>query len=220
MDHVVLTDKKIDFTMNAAVAVAGQSVDVVLVKADGVPITFTQAHTFETPSTVSGTTASGAILTTASGVTISVPPQITLRPDAASDAAALTFTYSPVNAPAEPPGDGPLSIFAIAGIIDGASISTLINPATFELPVDPAQIPPGQAPWLFVWTPNTANDDGLLITDHGQRQSAVGGRWSLVSSQSYNPATGLVTALTDRLGTYVLVTAAMQQRWLPVIALR
>ncbi len=220
MDHVVRTDKKIDFTMNAAVAVAGQSVDVVLVKADGVPITFTQAHTFETPSTVSGTTASGAILTTASGVTVSVPPQITLRPDAASDAAALTFTYSLVNAPAEPPGDGPLSIFAIAGIIDGASISTLINPATFELPVNPAQIPPGQAPWLFVWIPNAANDDGLLITDHGQRQSAVGGRWSLVSSQSYNPATGLVTALTDRLGTYVLVTAAMQQRWLPLTALR
>ena len=64
----------------------------------------------------------------------------------------------------------------------------------------PLAPPPGQRPWLFEWT-------------------AVGGRWSAVPSQTYDPVTGLVTAPTNRLGTYVLVSAAASQRWFPIITL-
>ena len=56
-------------------------------------------------------------------------------------------------------------------------------------------------PWLFAWVA----DDGV---------------WQLVPGQSYDPAAGLITAPANRLGTYVLMTAAMRQHWFPQILLR
>jgi hypothetical protein len=198
MFHVVRSDNKIDFTMKAVVAVAGTTVDVVLVKADNTVMTFTQSFTFEEPTTVTGTTASGAVLTTTSGVTVTVPPQTSLRPAAPQIAGSIVITYAQVDTPAEPPGDVPLSFFEVSMDVDGVGVITLTNPAIFELPVDAAMVPPGQRPWLFEWI-------------------ADGGRWSAVPSQTYNPATGLVTAPTNRLGTYVLVTAAMRWNYFPYL---
>jgi hypothetical protein len=57
------------------------------------------------------------------------------------------------------------------------------------------------------------------ITAVGGRRSAVGGRWSVVGRQSYDPATGLVTAPANRLGTYVLMTAAMHWNYFPHVGL-
>ena len=196
MFHIVRTDRKIDFTMRQSVAVAGTTVDVVLVKAGGTVMTFTQAYSFRAPTTVTGTTAGGAVLTTTTGVTVSVPPQTALRPAAPQIAGTLVVTYAQVDTPAEPPGDVPLSFFNVSMDIDGVGVITLTNPATLELPVDAAMVPPGQRPWLVEWT-------------------AVGGRWSAVPSQTYNPTTGLVTAPTNRLGIYVLVTAAMRWNYFP-----
>jgi hypothetical protein len=196
MFHVVRSDNKIDFTMKAVVAVAGTTVDVVLVKADNTVMTFTQSFTFEEPTTVTGTTASGAVLTTTSGVTVTVPPQTSLRPAAPQIAGSIVITYAQVDTPAEPPGDVPLSFFEVSMDVDGVGVITLTNPATLELPVDAAMVPPGQRPWLFEWI-------------------ADGGRWSAVPSQTYNPATGLVTAPISRLGNYVLVTAAMRWNYFP-----
>jgi hypothetical protein len=198
MFHVVRTDRRIDFTMKAVVAVAGTTVDVVLVKAGGVVMTFTQAYSFQAPTTVTGTTASGAVLTTTSGVTVTVPPQTSLRPAAPQIAGSIVITYAQVDTPAEPPGDVPLSFFEVSMDVDGVGVITLTHPATLELPVDAAMVPPGQRPWLFEWI-------------------AVGGRWSAVPSQTYDPATGLVTAPTNRLGTYVLVTAAMRWNYFPQV---
>jgi hypothetical protein len=200
MFHVVRTDKKIDFTMKTVVAVAGTTVDVVLVKAGGVVMTFTQSYSFQAPTTVTGTTASGAVLTTTTGVTITVPPQTSLRPAAPQIAGSLVITYAQVDTPAEPPGDVPLSFFEVSMDVDGVGVSTLVNPATLELPVDPAHVPTGQIARLFEWT-------------------AASSSWSLVADQSYDPVTGLVTAPIHRLGTYVLVSAAASQWWFPIITL-
>jgi hypothetical protein len=207
MFHVVRSDRKIDFTMKAIVAVADPTVDVVLVKAGGVVVTFTQAFTFETPTTAAGTTASGVVLTTTSGVTLTVPPQ-----PAAPITGSMFITYTPVDAPTSPPGDVPLSNFDVQVVISGSPVSTittaaLFDPiddltasATFTLPVDPAMVLPGQTPWLFRW-----------IADDGQ--------WLLVPGQTYDPVTGLVTTPVLRLGTYVLVSAAASQWWFPTITL-
>ncbi|MCX6019841.1 MAG: hypothetical protein NTZ50_15300 [Chloroflexi bacterium] len=216
MFHVVRSDKKIDFTMKAIVAVAGTTVDVVLVKAGG-EMTFTQAFTFEEPTTVTGTTASGAVLTTTSGVTVSVPPQVASRPAAADIAGTLVVTYAQVDTPAEPPGDVPLSFFNVSMDIDGVGVITLTNPATLELPVDAAMVPPGQRPWLFEWTADGGPLTAASTTDNGRRTTAVGGRWSAVPSQTYDPVTGLVTAPIWRLGNYVLVTAAMRWNYFPQV---
>ena len=216
MFHVVRTDKKIDFTMKTVVAVAGTTVDVVLVKAGGVVMTFTQSYSFQAPTTVTGTTASGAVLTTTTGVTVTVPPQTALRP-AAPITGTLVITYAQVDTPAEPPGDVPLSFFNVSMDIDGIGVSTLVNPATLELPVDAAMVPPGQRPWLFEWTADGGPLTAASTTDNGRRTTAVGGRWSAVPSQTYDPATGLVTAPIWRLGTYVLVTAAMRWSYFPQV---
>jgi hypothetical protein len=201
MFHVVRSDKKIDFTMKQSVAVADTTVDVVLVKAGGVVMTFTQSYTFKGPTRAEGSLSTGATLTTTNGVTITVPPQTALRLAAPEIAGSLVITYTPVDVPAVPPGDVPLSFFDVSVAIDDAPVSTLTNPATLELPVDPSRIPAGQQPWLFAWVA----DDSV---------------WQLVPGQSYDPATGLVTAPTNRLGTYVLMTAAMRQHWFPQILLR
>ena len=218
MFHIVRTDRKIDFTMRQSVAVAGTTVDVVLVKAGGTVMTFTQSYSFQAPTTVTGTTASGAVLTTTTGVTVTVPPQTALRP-AAPITGTLVITYAQVDTPAEPPGDVPLSFFEVSMDVDGVGVITLTNPATLELPVDAAMVPPGQRPWLFEWTADGGPLTAASTTDNGRRTTAVGGRWSAVPSQTYDPVTGLVTAPIHRLGTYVLVSAAASQRWFPIITL-
>ena len=199
MFHVVRSDRKIDFTMKPGVA--GTTVDVVLVKAGGVVMTFTQSYSFEGSTRAEGSTSTGATLTTTNGVTITVPPQTALRPASAEVGGGLVITYTPVDVPAVPPGDVPLSFFDVSVAIDGAPVSILTNAATLELPVDPSRIPAGQQPWLFAWVA----DDGV---------------WQLVPGQSYDPAAGLITAPANRLGTYVLMTAAMRQHWFPQILLR
>jgi predicted outer membrane repeat protein len=198
MFHVVRNDRRVEFTMKQSVAVAGTTVDVVLVKAGGAVMTFTKSYNFEGPTSASGSTSTGAVLTTTSGVTITVPPQgASLRPDAADVAQSLVITYAPVDAPAELPGDVPLSFFKVAVGIAGRSVPTLTNPLTMALPVDTSKVPAGQRPWLYEWTD--------------------GGRWSVVPNQTYDPATGLVTAPTKRLGTYALTTALLRRNYFPRI---
>ena len=202
MFHVVRSDRKVDFTMKAVVAVAGTTVDVVLVKADNTVMTFTQSFTFVAPTTVTGTTASGVVLTTTSGVTVTVPPQTSLLP-----AGSIVITYAQVDTPAEPPGDVPLSFFEVSMDIDGVGVSTLTNPATLELPVDLAHVPFGQIARLYEWNAVVG------------RSSSVVSTWLLVPGQSYDPVTGLVTAPIQRLGTYVLVSAPASRWWFPTITL-
>jgi hypothetical protein len=206
MFHVVRSRRRIDFTMKQSVAVAGTTVDVTVVKANGDVVTITQAYTFVGPTSAAGSTSTGAVLTTTSGITVTVPPQGTsLRPDAAQIGGSLVITYAPSGV-LTPPGDVPLSFFDVAVSIDDSPIATLTNALTMELPVDPALVPAGQRPWLFELTSRSSS----LV-------SLSSGRWSLVPNQTYDPATGLVTAPTNRLGTYVLVTASMRWNYFPTL---
>ena len=133
MFHVVRSDRKIDFTMKPGVA--GTTVDVVLVKAGGVVMTFTQSYSFEGSTRAEGSTSTGATLTTTNGVTITVPPQTALRPASAEVGGGLVITYTPVDVPAVPPGDVPLSFFDVSVAIDGAPVSILTNAAVGRLSV-------------------------------------------------------------------------------------
>jgi hypothetical protein len=169
----------------------------VLVKAGGAVMTFTQSYNFEGSTSASGSTSTGAVLTTTSGVTITVPPQgASLRPDAADVARSLVITYAPVDAPAALPGDVPLSFFKVTVGIAGRSVPTLTNPLRMTLRVDTSKVPAGQRPWLYEWT---------------------AGAWRLVPGQSYSPVTRLVTAPTKRLGTYALTTALLRRNYFPRI---
>ena len=196
MFHVVRSDRKIDFAMKPGVA--GTTVDVVLIKAGGVVMTFTQSYTFEGPTRAVGNISAGAVLTTASGVTITVPPQTALRPASAEVGGSLVITYAPVDQPAPPPGDVPLSFFDVSVTIDDALVAVLANPATLELPVDTAKVPAGQRPWLYQWT-----------TD--------GGGWILASGQTYDATAGRVTARVTEMGRYALSTLLLRQYWMPVL---
>ena len=197
MFHVVRSDKKIDFTMKPGIA--GATVDVVLIKADDTVMTFTQSYTFEGPTRASGNVSAGAVLTTTSGVTITVPPQASARPAEPAIAGSLVITYMPVEFPAEPPGDVPLSFFEVGMDVDGVGVSTLTNPAILELPVDPLAVPASQIARLYEWV-------------------AASG-WSPVPGQSYDSAAGLVTAPIQRLGNYVLATEPASQWWFPLVTL-
>ena len=172
--HEVVNDSRIDFVMKPGVA--GTTVDVVLVKANNTVITITQACTFEAPT---------------SGVTITMPSQSALRPAAPAVGASMVVTCTPVEQPAEPPGDVPLSFFDVSVSIDDSPISTLINPAILELPVDPMMVPAGQVAQLFEW----------------------------VAASSWSPAAGIVTAPIQRLGNYVLATEPAHRWWFPVVTL-
>jgi hypothetical protein len=190
LSYSIRNDAKIDFSMPPGTS--GSTVDVVLIKAGGAPITFTHAYTFEAPTAVTGTTTTGAILTTTSGVTI-VVPSLTTAPLTGS----LTITYTPVNAPVSPPGNVPLSNFDIEVVISGAPVSTITNSATFTLHVDAAMVPSGQEPQLF--------------------QQAPAGGWISTGNQSYNSTRGLVTVHTPKLGTFSLATTSVTRKiWIPL----
>jgi hypothetical protein len=223
--HVVRSDRRVEFAMKQSVAVAGTTVDVVLVKASGAVVTITQAYTFTGPTSTSGSTSTGAVLTTTSGVTVTVPRQAAARPDAAQIGGSLVITYAPSGV-LTPPGDVPLSFFDVAVSIDDSPAATLTNALTMELPVDPAVVPAGQRPWLYEWTAEEERgerseereEEGNALTSRSSSLiSLSSGQWSVVANQTYDPATGLVTAPTNRLGTYALVTAAMRSVYVPYV---
>ena len=68
------------------------------------------------------------------------------------------ITYAPVEFPAEPPGDVPLSFFEVSLDVDGVGVSTLTNPAALELPVDPLVVPASQIARLYEWVAASRSD--------------------------------------------------------------
>ncbi len=124
-----------------------------------------------------------------------MPPQTALRPASAEVGGSLVITYAPVDQPAPPPGDVPLSFFDVSVTIDDAPVAVLAAPATLELPVDAAKVPAGQRPWLYQWT--TDGD----------------GRWTLAPGQTYDVTAGRVTEM----GQYALSTLLLRPYWLPLM---
>ncbi len=137
------------------------------------------------------------------------------------------ITYAPVEFPAEPPGDVPLSFFEVSLDVDGVGVSTLTNPAALELPVDPLVVPASQIARLYEWVAasrsdrDSDRDSGVSTTETiaATVHTLSAGQWSVVPAQSYDPAAGLVTAPIQRLGTYALVAMPAYQWWFPLVTL-
>jgi len=195
MIHVVRSDQRVEFTMQPGAP--GAAVDVVLVKASG-SITFPLAYTFEAVTIRTLNPNTGGVLTTTSGITISVPPQS--RASQPRLASGMVITYAPAQSPANVPGDVLMRTFDLHATLGGAALVSVTQPLRMNIRVNELVMPAGQLPWLYEWTPSD--------------------QWALVPGQSYDPQTGVVTASTNRFGTYVLVTADLQRLWLPQIRLR
>jgi predicted outer membrane repeat protein len=196
MFHVIRSDRRVEFAMKPGIA--GSVVDVVLVRPAGV-LTFTRAYTYEAAISRNFNVNATAVLTTPSGLTITVPPQAgRLRTEDAAIAGQTTITYTPIDQPATPPGDVPLAFFSVDVSVNGSAVSSFAPSVKLERSVLTARVPAGQRVWLYAYVQAT-------------------GRWMLVPNQSYS--NGRVTAYTDRPGQYVLVTAAQQQQRFPILML-
>jgi hypothetical protein len=147
------------------------------------------------PLSLTAALADGAALASPDGVTFSVPPQ----PSLLSTSDSLTLTYSPVPWPAKPPGSLPLRAFRLDASLADAAASPLANPATVEVQLDLAALPPTQRPWLFEWSPQ--------------------GAWLLLPDQHFDPLTGRITARTRRPGLFALAVADIRTTFLPSVSM-
>ena len=147
--------------------------------------------------------ATGGVITTASGATITVP------------ALGYNFvlTYTPVTPPIPPLGNVLMHVFRLDAELNWIPVSEISQPITIELPVDPSIVPNGERPWLYVFVPA-----GAMRTADGRPQTAaVGGTWALVPGQTYNPATMRVTVQLSRMKIYALSTLLLHQFYVPQV---
>ncbi|MCX6019823.1 MAG: hypothetical protein NTZ50_15210, partial [Chloroflexi bacterium] len=147
--------------------------------------------------------ATGGVITTASGATITVP------------ALGYNFvlTYTPVTPPIPPLGNVLMHVFRLDAELNWIPVSEISQPITIELPVDPSIVPDGERPWLYVFVPA-----GAMRTADGRPQTAaVGGTWALVPGQTYNPATMRVTVQLSRMKIYALSTLLLHQYYVPQV---
>ncbi len=151
--------------------------------------------------------ASGGVITTASGATITVPAL----------GSSFVLTYTPVAPPIPPLGNVLMHVFRLDALLNWIPVSEISQPITIELPVDPSVVPNGEWPWLYVFVPAAAgkSDSGKLATNTIHSSSA--GMWSLVPGQRYDPATMRVTVRLSRMETYALSTLILRNYYFPRI---
>ena len=139
--------------------------------------------------------ASGGVITTASGATVTVPAL----------GSSFVLTYTPISPPIPTLGNVLMHVFRLDALLNWVPISSISQPITIELPVDPSIVPSGQRPWLYV------------LTAVSGRSSAASSQWQLVPNQIYDPATQRVTVQLSLMKTYALSTLRMREYWFPVI---
>ena len=151
--------------------------------------------------------ASGGVITTASGATITVPAL----------GSSFVLTYTPVAPPIPPLGNVLMHVFRLDALLNWIPVSEISQPITIELPVDPSIVPNGERPWLYVFVPAAAgkSESGKLATNTIHSSSA--GMWSLVPGQRYNPATMRVTVRLSRMETYALSTLVLHNYYVPQV---
>ena len=196
----ILSDARITFIMPAGSD--GALVDVVVATA-GSSVTLADAFTYVAPMVTNVDAATGTVFTTTAGVVVHVPPQ--------GVAGSLVVTLTPFAPQPGLPGDVLLHSFTLAATLNGMSLASLTVPITISLPVDPSVVPAGQQPWLYEWMA-----DGGSMTAGGRR-SAIGGQWSVVPTQTYDPVAGRVTARVVRMGRYALISGVLTRWWFPEI---
>ena len=139
--------------------------------------------------------ASGGVITTASGATVTVPAL----------GSSFVLTYTPISPPIPTLGNVLMHVFRLDALLNWVPISSISQPITIELPVDPSIVPSGERPWLYV------------LTAVSGRSSAASSQWQLVPNQIYDPATQRVTVQLSLMKTYALSTLRMREYWFPVI---
>ena len=112
---------------------------------------------------------------------------------------------TPISPPIPTLGNVLMHVFRLDALLNWVPISSISQPITIELPVDPSIVPSGERPWLYV------------LTAVSGRSSAASSQWQLVPNQIYDPATQRVTVQLSLMKTYALSTLRMREYWFPVI---
>jgi len=185
--YTVTNDGRIDIVMPAGTD--GQSVDIVVTTPAGT-VTAVRAFTYMAPAVFEVDATTGGVVTATGGLTVVVPAQ-----------PGVTGTLR-ITVEAQPPGGATpgtllMHSFVVQMTLDGQPYDVLGQALTLTLEVDPAVVPAGEAPTLYLWT-------------------AV---WVRVPGQSYDAPAGQVRGRVSRTGRYVLTTVQLRGYWFPMVPL-
>jgi hypothetical protein len=207
----ITSDGRIDFVMPAGVD--GTYADITVETASDSK-TAEDAFRYMAPKQAEFDGEAGAVITTPNGITITIPPQ--------GVSGMFVVTITPQTPEPGVPGSVLMHVFRLDAMLNWEPLTSLTNPITIALPVDPAIVPTGETPYLWEWVEvesqsrkserkplSTLSSDSLLI----------GGRWTYVQGQSYDAATKQVTVALKPMGLYALSTSILSGRayWFPIV---
>jgi hypothetical protein len=131
----------------------------------------------------------------------------------------FVITMTPLPPAPGVPGNVLMYSFRLDALLNGFKLETLTNPVTITLPIDEGifAIADGERPWLDSWTADGRPQTAVGTTVDGGQRSVVGGRWTLVRGQEYDPGTRLMTVGLKPMGVYALSTAYLRAFWFPVV---
>jgi hypothetical protein len=201
-------DGQIDFVMPAGVA--GQSVSVTVATAGDVQ-TAPDAFTYVQPQMIEFDGQTGGVFTTTDGVVVEIPSQ--------GVDGMFVITMTPLPPAPGVPGNILMYSFRLDALLNWVPLASLTNPVTIKLPIDENifAIADGERPWLYSWTADGRPQTAVGTTVDGGQRSVVGGRWTLVRGQEYDPGTRLMTVGLKPMGVYALSTAYLRAFWFPVV---
>jgi hypothetical protein len=191
-------DDRIDFVMPAGED--GTTADITVETLAGSE-TAQQAFRYVAPLAAEFSGQTGAVITTPNGVVMTIPPQ--------GVDGMFVITLTPVAPVTTTPGTVLMHSFRLDALLNWVPLSTLTNPITVALPVDPAIVPNAERPWLYQWI--------TIGTVTGAQRSAAGGRWMLVPRQIYDSANRTVSVALKPMGLYALSTSYRRATHFPMV---
>jgi hypothetical protein len=209
----ITSDGRIDFVMPAGVD--GTYADITVETASDSK-TAEDAFRYMAPKQAEFDGEAGAVITTPNGITITIPPQ--------GVSGMFVVTITPQTPEPGVPGSVLMHVFRLDAMLNWVPLTSLTNPITIALPVDPAIVPTGETPYLWEWT--TAEERGERSEKRERessaltpRSSSLTPRWEYVQGQSYDAATKQVTVALKPMGLYALSTSILSGRayWFPIV---
>jgi hypothetical protein len=186
VSFTLLSDGRIDFVMPAGTA--GTSVSVTVRTADE-SYTLSDAFHYEEETITEVDGATGGVITTTSGVTLTLPPL--------GITGTVVVTLTPSIPPTNVTGSLLLYSFSLNMSVNGQSVVTETNPLLLELDVDGSTGGTNEQPRMF--------------------ESAEGGGWSLVRVQSYSRTTQRLSARVSRSASYAVSMSSAARIMAPVV---
>jgi hypothetical protein len=184
--YTVTSDGRIDFVMPPGVAGSTVSVTVRLASGD---LTLAEAFRYEAQASGSVDAAAGGIVTTTSGVTLTVA--------ALPVSGTVLVTLIPVAPPTTTQGSVLLYSFALSVTLDGKPLLSAANAVRVDYTVDGVPTIAGEQPWAF--------------------EQQADGTWALVGLQTYTPATGRLSTRAQAATNYVVTMARAFQQRMPYV---